>query len=190
MYPYKVTISWLPSQNATVLASETGQIFRVRGRSHLWGDLMDGIIPGIEWACTCLFSFSPLPLVPLLLPLHCAGRKNPVPLFERFPDHRHRSLKAFEEHTQEHVASLFHYGAIFVGTFLGLGLGRLGLFTITTTTTTTTTTTNIHANSNNDNSNNDDLTKSDNNDNDYDNDISWSCRPSPPRGGPAHYCLY
>ena len=28
-------------------------------------------------------------------------------LFERLPEHRHRNLKAFEEHLQEHVSSRF-----------------------------------------------------------------------------------
>ena len=45
--------------------------------------------------------------------------------FERFPDHRHRNSKAFEEHTQQYVSSCFGYRVICIELFWVRGQGGL-----------------------------------------------------------------
>ena len=44
---------------------------------------------------------------------------------EQSPNHRYRNLKAFKEHTQKHVFSLFRYGTLFIEHFGVRGDGGL-----------------------------------------------------------------
>ena len=70
--------------------------------------------------CEC---FEGIMLEPCLLQpcFHVAGYDPPLGVREQLPNHRHRNLKAFEEHIQKHVSSCF-VTELYLYNFSGLGV--------------------------------------------------------------------